>query len=104
MSCSKNKRFKGFKGQNPAEETSELQNIRSTARNSILVNHMFFKHIQLVLHCGVLGSTPRQSKWDMWLTKWHRYRSSLQVLWYPRPYASNMCYTNSFIHHWCPHL
>jgi hypothetical protein len=42
MSCSKNETFKG---QNPAEETSELQNIRPTARNSISVNHMFFKHI-----------------------------------------------------------
>jgi len=54
--------------------------------------------MQPVSHCGGMGSTPRQSKWDMWLTKLHWYRSSLQVLWYSCQYNSNMCYTNSFIH------
>ena len=58
-------KYKIFKGQNPAEETFELQNIRPTARNSKLVNHMIFQHIQLVSHCGELGSNPRQPKWDM---------------------------------------
>ena len=96
MSRSKNKTFKG---QNLAEETSEFQNIRPTARNSISVNR-----IQLVSHCEGLGSTPGQSKWNMWLTKLHWYRSSLQVLWYSCQYNSNMCYNNSFIHHWRTYL
>lgn len=56
MSCSKNKTFKG---QNPAEENSELQNIRPTARNSILVNHMFFSTHTGGISLWSIGFNPK---------------------------------------------